>query len=374
LTDGDMLKAFAHEGDEAAFEAVVCRHAPMVLRVCQGILGDPHEAQDAAQAVFLVLARKASRLKGDASVAPWLHRVAHDLAVDTLRRRQSRRLREEESAKMMTPSPDEQESLTEERIQLLHRQIGALPERYRTPVVMCCLEGQPAEEVARALGLEPATLRKRLERGRDRLRSRLVRLGWPVSAGALIALLSAETGAAVLPATFVSSTVKAAGLAAAGKLAAGVTAGTVSANVAALTKGAVQMILVAKMKMVAAAVVACALTAGTVAVVAQQAAPPAQTHTWVTKTEGGQVDVNPIWGTFDRLDKTGELVIMVQPVAGQDPNALPAPVEVRLKIADGREDIVRKATAALAKGAKVKVGCVQDSATRERFVWELAVM
>ncbi len=134
------------------------------------------------------------------------------------------------------------------------------------------------------------------------------------------------------------------------------------------------MILVAKMKMVAAAVVACALTVGTVAVVAQQAAAPAQTHTWMTKTEGGQVDISPTWGTFDRLDKTGELVILVLSVTGQNAAPQPTFVEVRLKIADGREDMVRKAAAALAKGAKVKVGCVQDSATRERFVWELAAM
>jgi RNA polymerase sigma factor (sigma-70 family) len=267
-----MLRTFVREGDEAAFEAVVCRHAQMVLRVCQGILGDPHEAQDAAQAVFLVLAGKASRFEGDATVGPWLHRVAHDLAVDTLRRRQSRRVREEEGAQMMTQPRDDREAMTEERVRLLHKQIGELPERYRAPLVMCYLEGQPAEDAACALRLQPATLRKRLERGRDRLRRRLSRLGWPVSVGALTALLSAEAGAAVLPATFVPATAKAAGLAAAGKLAAGVGTGVVSANVAALTKGAVNMLFIAKVKTVSLITATCLITAGAVITVAQQVA------------------------------------------------------------------------------------------------------
>ncbi len=133
------------------------------------------------------------------------------------------------------------------------------------------------------------------------------------------------------------------------------------------------MMLVAKMKMVAAGVVACALAVGTVAVVAQQATAPAQSRSWTTNP-GGQVDINPLWGTFDRLTDSGELVVMVQLVAGQGGGAQPAPVEIRLKIADGREDTVRKAAAAMTKGAKVKVGCVRDSTSRERFVWDLATM
>jgi hypothetical protein len=114
------------------------------------------------------------------------------------------------------------------------------------------------------------------------------------------------------------------------------------------------------------------LTVGSIAVVAQQAGTPAQTNSWVTKPNG-QVDINPLWGAFDRLDQNGELVIIIQPPAGQS-NYRPASVELRLKIAAGREEIVRNAVAGLAKGAKVKVGCVWNTDGRERFVWELAAM
>jgi hypothetical protein len=99
---------------------------------------------------------------------------------------------------------------------------------------------------------------------------------------------------------------------------------------------------------------------------------PTPTSPWVTKPDG-QVDINPVGGAFDRLDQSGDLVITVQPPAGQS-GYRPAPVELRLKIAAGREEIVRRAAAGLAKGAKVKVGCVWSTAKRERFVWELAAM
>jgi RNA polymerase sigma factor (sigma-70 family) len=375
-TDGELLAEFADAGNEPAFAELMARHGPMAYGVALRVLADHHEAQDVAQAAFCTLARKARSIRKDASVGGWLHRVAWCLAVDVKSSRASRQRREEATMQAQADTVHDTAGAQGFREEL-DAALNQLPERYRQPLVLFHIEGHSLDVTARTLGLKSGTVGSQLARAREMLRQKLVRRGVGVaSVGALTALLSAEAGAAVLPATFVSATVKAAGLAAAGKLAAGVTAGMVSANVAALTKGAVKMILVAKMKMVAAAVVACALTAGTVAVVAQQqqAAAPAQAQKWMTTTEGGQVDINPTWGTFDRLDKTGELVILVRSNTGQsvDPNL--TLVEVRLKIADGREDMVRKAAAALAKGAEVKVGCVRDSATRERFVWELAAI
>jgi hypothetical protein len=148
--------------------------------------------------------------------------------------------------------------LTREQRRLLQDELGRLPDRYRAPLVLCYLEGVGAEEAARALGLAGATLRKRLERGRDRLRRRLARLGWVVGAGALTALLSAESGAAVLPATFVASTVSAA------------TGGAVSTTVAALTQGVLKMMFWSNVKLVAAVAAASVVVTGTSVVVAQK--------------------------------------------------------------------------------------------------------
>jgi RNA polymerase sigma factor (sigma-70 family) len=272
-TDGELLAAFTATGDESAFAEVMHRHGAMVHGVCRSVLADHHEAQDVTQATFLTLARKAKSLRSDPSVGGWLHRVAWCLARDVLSSRVSRKRREEEIVRRhettMTVAGDSATVAAD-----VNAAVAALPERYRMPLVLFHMEEQSLEQTARQLGLNPKTTSTRLVRGREILRRRLTRQGVAVaSTGALTTLLSAEAGAAVLPATFVSATVKAAGLAAAGKLAAGVTAGTVSANVAALTKGAVQMILVAKMKMVAATVVVCALAVGTAAVVAQSQAP-----------------------------------------------------------------------------------------------------
>jgi len=370
-SDGELLAEFARTGSQAAFAALVNRHGRMVHAVCQRALTDHHEAQDVTQAVFLVLARRAVSLRKDASVAGWLHTVARRLALNTRLARERRQQREQtamsESSTTVSASVDAEGFWGE-----LDAALGQLPERYRQPLVLFHLEGQSVEQTSQTLGLNANTLCTRLARARELLRKKLVRRGVTVgSVGALTALLSAEAGAAALPATIVSATVKAAGLAAAGKLAAGVSAGTVSAHVAALTKGALNMLFWNSVK-TAALTALCIGVVGTVAVVAQQGGAPKQTSSWVTKPDG-QVDINPLWGAFDRLDQSGELVITVQSPAGQS-GYRPPPVELRLKIADGREEIVRKAAAGLAKGAKVKVGCVWSTNGRERFVWELAAM
>jgi len=258
-SDGQLLAAFVARRDEQAFAGIVERHGRMLLRVAGGILGDDQEAKDVIQATFLTLVRKAPQLRTVDNLGPWLHRVAHDVAVDAVRRRERRRCREQEEARMNEPmSPNGlAESLTSEQRRLLQDELGRLPDRYRAPLVLCYLEGVGADEAARALGLAGATLRKRLERGRDRLRRRLARLGWVVGAGALTALLSAESGGAVLPATIVASTVSAA------------TGGAVSTTVAALTKGALNMLFWNSVK-TAALTAACAGVVGTSVVVAQR--------------------------------------------------------------------------------------------------------
>jgi RNA polymerase sigma factor (sigma-70 family) len=272
-TDGELLFEFAGTGNETAFAELVNRHGAMVRNVCRRVLADQHEAEDVAQAVFLTMARKARSLGRQPSLGGWLHRVAWCLAMDT-RKARERRNRHEEEAMRENVAPDPSKP-GDEILEQVHAALAGLPERYCRPVVLFHLEGLSLAETAAKLSLNVSTAGNRLARAREMLRKKLVRRGVAVgSVGSLTTLLSAEAGAAVLPATFVSVTVKAAGLAAAGKLAAGVATGAVSANVAALTKGACNMLFWSSVKTAAMAVAASVVVAGTTVVVAQKAAEP----------------------------------------------------------------------------------------------------
>lgn len=227
--DGELLTAFTGQADQAAFAELVERHGPMVVRVAEAILRDRHGAEDVAQAAFLVLAQKAAGLRKSETIAPWLHRVSWRLAIDELRRRQSRQRREEDNVRMNTPA-------SAADLSAVHEELGGLPDRYRSALVLCYLDGEPQESAARRLGLSAEALRKRLERARELLRKKLVRRGVVVgSAGALTALLTAESSAAPLPATFVAATVKAA------------TGGAVPATVATMIKETICVMAITKL-------------------------------------------------------------------------------------------------------------------------------
>jgi RNA polymerase sigma factor (sigma-70 family) len=274
-SDGELLGDFALTGNESAFSELVHRHGAMVRNVCRRVLSDYHEAEDVAQAVFLTLARKAGGLRRSPSVGGWLHRVAWCLAMDVRKARVRRNRREDAAMREMDNGEGTKADLAAFRAEV-DAALAELPDRYRRPLVLFHLEERSAEDSARVLGLNPITLRTRLNRARERLRRKLVRRGVAVgSIGALTTLLSAEAGAAVLPATFVSATAKAASLAAAGKLAAGVGAGAISPHVAALTKGAMNMIFWGNVQTAAVLTAAGVVVAGTGAVVAQKAVEPA---------------------------------------------------------------------------------------------------
>ena len=184
LTDGQLLHQFSTrrgEAAEVAFAVLVERHGAMVLRTCQGILCDEHEAMDAFQASFLVLVRKAHSLWVRESLAPWLHRVACRTAgrvkLGTLRRRDlERRLAE---AARGRAGGDDREALAA----AVHEELDRLPDHYRIPLVLCDLEGRTCEEVARHLGCPVGTIASRLARGREQLRDRLTRRGLAPTAG-----------------------------------------------------------------------------------------------------------------------------------------------------------------------------------------------
>ena len=181
LTDGDLIARLAdRRSAESAFEAIVDRHGPMVRRVCLGILRHEHDADDAFQAVLLVLARRAGSLRDPDALGPWLHGVA--LRTARLARRR-RRDGAEAPGVVAVEAPPDRDVLRREEAGVLHEEIARLGEDQRVAVVLCHLQGLTHEEAGRRLGIPSGTVGVRLSRARDRLRSRLARRGFgPTSA------------------------------------------------------------------------------------------------------------------------------------------------------------------------------------------------
>jgi RNA polymerase sigma factor (sigma-70 family) len=241
-TDGERLAAFVERGDEAAFEEVVRRHEALVLSVCARVLGDAQDARDAAQAVFLALARKALRLDLGRPLGPWLHHVAFGVAANARKSREARRARERKAMERITP-PTERD-LSGDLRPLLDEEMDRLPDRYRRPLVLFHLEGRSLEEIASALRSSVGTVGAWLSRGRHLLRDRLVRRGvTALSVGTLVAFLAREAAACTVGLGFARSTARVV----AGKAA-------VSGEVSIILEGALKMFFMAKVK--AAAVTA----------------------------------------------------------------------------------------------------------------------
>jgi RNA polymerase sigma factor (sigma-70 family) len=241
-TDGELLAAFADNGSESPFAALVSRHETMVHGVALRVLRDHHEAQDVAQAVFLALARKARTMQRVSSVGGWLHVVAWRLAVKVRLSRQARQQREQQAMRereQMHQLQSETGPFHDE----LDAALGQLPARYRQPLVLFHLEGRSLEETARQLRLKPATAGTRLARGRELLRRKLVRRGVKIgSVGALVALFPHGSPAAALPSTFAATTAKCASLGA---------SGAATPQVAALTQAVSKMLFWGQVKTVA---------------------------------------------------------------------------------------------------------------------------
>jgi RNA polymerase sigma factor (sigma-70 family) len=258
-SDAQLLAHFLAGRDEGAFAALVRRHGPMVLGVCRRVLGHTQDAEDAFQATFLVLARKAASVRKRAAVASWLYGVAYRTAREAREARARRRAREKQVDAM--PHAEVQPPEAQDWRPVLDSELAGLPEKYRAPIVLCDLEGRSRREAARQLGLPEGTLSSRLATGRRMLADRLSRRGVALSGGALAAALSQSTASAQVPAALVWSTAKAA----AGKVAA-------STAAAVLVKGVLRAMFMAKLKLVVGAtLVVAVLGAGGLA---YQAAPP----------------------------------------------------------------------------------------------------
>jgi RNA polymerase sigma factor (sigma-70 family) len=251
-----LLRQFVVAGDAIAFEALLARHGPMVLSVCRRILGDPHAAADAFQATFLVLVRKANRLRAADQLGPWLHGVAFRVAArarsDAARRRALElRGARAEAVEVEDARPAEQAELRG----LLDREVDRLPESYRRAVILCYLEGQTHEEAARELGCTPGMLRGRLDRARAKLRARLARRGVAPALALGAATLLTKTAAAAVPAALRDATASVARQALAGNAA----GAAVPASVLVLAQGVLRTALFSKLKVAVAIAAAAAV-------------------------------------------------------------------------------------------------------------------
>jgi RNA polymerase sigma factor (sigma-70 family) len=180
--DADLLAAYIHDRNDGAFAALVDRHGSMVWGVCRRVLGDIHAAEDAYQATFLVLARRAGQIRHGDRLAGWLYGVALRVARKARQRRHPESWSETSPEAPAASAGPLAEAASREALATLDEELERLPEVYRTPVLLCCLGGLSQEEAARRLGWSAGSVRGRLERGRARLADRLARRGISLSA------------------------------------------------------------------------------------------------------------------------------------------------------------------------------------------------
>jgi RNA polymerase sigma factor (sigma-70 family) len=254
VPESRLVERFAVGRDEAAFAALVDRHGPMVLGVCRRLLRDPNDADDAFQATFLVLARKAGGLRRKELVGNWLYGVARRVASEA--RRRSRPATPggdpafDADARRPAPADPADVAARREDEARLHEEVGRLPERYRAPVVACYFEGRTHEEAAALLDWPVGTVKGRLARARELLRSRLERRGVTAPAALLAsALVSPDLRAAVPPA--LAARAVASALAAVAFPSAWMTSAVLSTSVRSLSEGAIQAMLYAQIKALA---------------------------------------------------------------------------------------------------------------------------
>jgi RND family efflux transporter MFP subunit len=294
VTDAELLDRFVAARDEAAFELLLWRHGPMVLGVCRRVLRHEADADDAFQATFLALARKAASIGRREAVGSWLAQVAYRVALQ---------VREDVARRAARELPDVAVRVRgwDDLGEVLDEEINRLPARQRAAFVLCCLEGKSGEEAARELRCAPGTVSSRLTRARERLRRALVRRGVAPEGAASAALVAA------VPEALVSRTLG--GVAGA--------AGAVSARVAGYTEGVLRAMLLTRLKVVCA----CVLLAGLVALggaMAAQAidrpeAPPGQQPVAKAEAANGPPVVKPkrgglphtVWqiGEFQAVDR-----------------------------------------------------------------------
>jgi RNA polymerase sigma factor (sigma-70 family) len=243
LGDGELLERFRRRGDEVAFEALVRRHGAIVLGVCRRVLGNHHDAEDAFQATFLVLVRKAASVRPASALGNWLYGVAYRTALKARSRSAKSRAHERQAAASLPAIETPAESCAELSAALDH-ELSRLADKYRIPFILCDLEGNSHRDAARQLGWAEGTLSVRLMRAKKLLAKRLSGRGFGPAPAVFAGLASAHAASASVPTDLAVSTVKAASLFATGQAATGV----ISAEVAMLTQGVLNAMFLTKLK------------------------------------------------------------------------------------------------------------------------------
>jgi RNA polymerase sigma factor (sigma-70 family) len=266
LSEWQLLERYLERRDEIAFEALVARHGPMVLGVCRRMLANPTDVDDAFQATFLVLVRRARQLGPRDAIGPWLHGVAIRVALrarsEAARRRRFGTLDVDEPAARPDDSPADRELAA-----ILDQELSRLPSKYRSPLVLCYLEGRTHEQAAEQLKWPIGTVKGRLARARDLLRSRLARRGLAPTAGALILALGRESSAALHP-QLLGRTVQSSLKLALGQA----TAQVASSSITSLVEGVLTAMILNKLKWIGLTVLVSGLALTGAGVIAQPGA------------------------------------------------------------------------------------------------------
>jgi len=266
LSDRQLLERLEQrgsEGAELAFTALVERHGPMVLRVCRSVLSDPNDADDAFQATFLVLVRRAGSLWVHDSLGPWLHQVAHRTAV-CARSAAARRWRHEEAASVRASRFAGADVEAHDLGEVLHGEVSRLPDHYRVVIVLCLLEGLTHAQAAGRLGWPAGTVQSRLARGKALLRDRLTRRGLAPCALVLGGLVSSDAAAATLSPALVGATIRTATLFSADGAA-------IPVSITRLANQVVNAMLILRLKAVLTSLLTAALVLGAGVYMAMQA-------------------------------------------------------------------------------------------------------
>jgi RNA polymerase sigma factor (sigma-70 family) len=308
LPDHDLLYQFSRGRDDAAFAALLRRHGPMVLDICRNMLGNADDAEDAFQATFLILAKRAGAIRKMSSVGSWLHGVAYRIALKA-QARFARRQKHEARARGPARATAADDLTWREVRQVLHAELDRLSECYRAPVVLCYLEGKTLEEAALVLGVSRATVKKRLESARALLRGRLVQRGLGPAALLIAAAWPAARTAAGVPASLMSSTIRAAS-----RLAAGT--GVISVKVAALTEGGLRAMSMTRLRIAVVSAFLAAVAFGSAGVLAYRASAAGQTES--------------AGSTSLREERS-----LGQPATGKKPESLEDPAARELKALEG---------------------------------------
>jgi|GEM_PF-4477130 len=262
LSDGELLERFSTRNDELAFEALVARHGPMVLRVCRNLLREESNVEDAFQATFLVLVRKAKAICLKDTLGPWLYAVATRVAQRS-RAKDSQRQQRERAGSALEASAPTRDADLHELPAILQRELARLPEHFRAPIVLFHLEGLSHDQTAAQLRWPVGTVRSRLARARGLLRERLIRRGFTFSATALGLALGRQTATAAVPRKLSLITIEAATRL---SMKQGVAAGIASASVVSLTEGVLYTMFLSKVKVAATVLIAVGALVGGVAV------------------------------------------------------------------------------------------------------------